>query len=97
MTTFMFVAMIIGAVVGLLVAHSHHESPVFTGFHDEAGAITPHPVRHSLRAVSGFMFCFLRYFSKTVETKKDMLKVGYGTIRFRWLFWLPGTPVLPAC
>ena len=32
MTTFMFVAMIVGAVVGLLVAHPTMNLPVFTGF-----------------------------------------------------------------
>ena len=35
MTTFMFVAMIVGAVVGLLVAHPTMNLPVFTGFTNE--------------------------------------------------------------
>ena len=35
MTTFMFVAMIAGAVVGLLVAHPTMNLPVFTGFTNE--------------------------------------------------------------
>ena len=47
MTTFMFVAMIAGAVVGLLVAHPTMNLPVLHWFHQrEAGHHVPHPVRH---------------------------------------------------
>lgn len=35
MTTFMFGAMIAGAIVGLLVAHPTMNLPVFTGFNNE--------------------------------------------------------------
>ena len=35
MTTFMFAGMIIGAAVGLLVAHPAMNLPAFTGFHNE--------------------------------------------------------------
>ena len=35
MTTFMFICMIAGAVVGLLVAHPTMNLPVFTGFNNE--------------------------------------------------------------
>ena len=65
MTTFMFGAMIAGAIVGLLVAHPTMNLPVFTGFNNEKlGTMFPHPVRH------GCLRCglrlpqpgFLRYF-----------------------------------
>ena len=65
MTTFMFGAMIAGAIVGLLVAHPTMNLPVFTGFNNEKlGTMLPHPVRH------GCLRCglrlprpgFLRYF-----------------------------------
>lgn len=35
MTTYMFIGMIAGAVVGLLVAHPAMNLPVFTGFHND--------------------------------------------------------------
>ena len=47
MTTFMFICMIAGAVVGLLVAHPTMNLPVFTGFNNEKPRHdVPHPVRH---------------------------------------------------
>ena len=56
MTTFMFVAMIAGAVVGLLVAHPTMNLPVFTGFTNEKlGTMFPILfVTVACGAVSGF-------------------------------------------
>ena len=81
MTTFMFVAMIAGAVVGLLVAHPTMNLPVFTGFTNEKlGTMFPILfVTVACGAVSGFHgLVSSGTSSKTVENEKDMLKVGYG-------------------
>ncbi len=83
MTTFMFVAMIAGAVVGLLVAHPTMNLPVFTGFNNEKlGTMFPILfVTVACGAVSGFhSLVSSGTSSKTVENEKDMLKVGYGAM-----------------
>ena len=83
MTTFMFVAMIVGAVVGLLVAHPAMNLPVFTGFTNEKlGTMFPILfVTVACGAVSGFhSLVSSGTSSKTVENEKDMLKVGYGAM-----------------
>ena len=83
MTTFMFVAMIVGAVVGLLVAHPTMNLPVFTGFtNDKLGTMFPILfVTVACGAVSGFhSLVSSGTSSKTVENEKDMLKVGYGAM-----------------
>ena len=83
MTTFMFGAMIAGAVVGLLVAHPTMNLPVFTGFNNEKlGTMFPILfVTVACGAVSGFHgLVSSGTSSKTVETEKDMLKVGYGAM-----------------
>ena len=83
MTTFMFVAMIVGAVVGLLVAHPTMNLPVFTGFTNEKlGTLFPILfVTVACGAVSGFhSLVSSGTSSKTVENEKDMLKVGYGAM-----------------
>ena len=56
MTTFMFICMIAGAVVGLLVAHPTMNLPVFTGFNNEKlGTMFPILfVTVACGAVSGF-------------------------------------------
>ena len=83
MTTFMFVAMIAGAVVGLLVAHPTMNLPVFTGFTNEKlGTMFPILfVTVACGAVSGFhSLVSSGTSSKTVSNEKDMLKVGYGAM-----------------
>ena len=83
MTTFMFVAMIVGAVVGLLVAHPTMNLPVFTGFTNEKlGTMFPILfVTVACGAVSRFhSLVSSGTSSKTVENEKDMLKVGYGAM-----------------
>ena len=83
MTTFMFICMIAGAVVGLLVAHPTMNLPVFTGFNNEKlGSMFPILfVTVACGAVSGFhSLVSSGTSSKTVENEKDMLKVGYGAM-----------------
>ena len=83
MTTFMFGAMIAGAIVGLLVAHPTMNLPVFTGFNNEKlGTMFPILfVTVACGAVSGFhSLVSSGTSSKTVESEKDMLKVGYGAM-----------------
>ena len=83
MTTYMFIGMIAGAVVGLLVAHPTMNLPVFTGFHnDQLGDLFPILfVTVACGAVSGFhSLVSSGTSSKTVSNEKDMLKVGYGAM-----------------
>ena len=83
MTTFMFIGMIAGAVIGLLVAHPTMNLPVFTGFTNEKLA-TLFPILFvtvACGAVSGFhSLVSSGTSSKTIENEKDMTKVGYGAM-----------------
>ena len=83
MTTFMFICMIAGAVIGLFVAHPTMNLPVFTGFtNDKLGTLFPILfVTVACGAVSGFhSLVSSGTSSKTVRNEKDMLKVGYGAM-----------------
>ena len=83
MTTFMFICMIAGAVVGLVVAHPTMNLPVFTGFTNEKlGTMFPILfVTVACGAVSGFhSLVSSGTSSKTISNEKDMLKVGYGAM-----------------
>lgn len=83
MTTFMFIEMIAGAVIGLLIAHPTMNLPVYTGFTNEnLGTLFPILfVTVACGAVSGFHSLISSgTSSKTVENEKDMLKVGYGAM-----------------
>lgn len=83
MTTYMFVGMIAGAVLGLLVAHPTMNLPMFTSFHNEAlGDLFPILfVTVACGAVSGFhSLVSSNTSSKTIANEKDMLKVGYGAM-----------------
>ncbi len=83
MTTYMFIGMIVGAALGLLVAHPSMNLPVFTGFHnDSLGDLFPILfVTVACGAVSGFhSLVSSGTSSKTVRNEKDMLKVGYGAM-----------------
>src|SRR5699024_5072746 len=83
MTTFMFAGMILGAVVGIVVAHPTMNLPAYTGFHNESlGDLFPILfVTVACGAVSGFhSLVSSGTSSKTVENEKDMLKVGYGAM-----------------
>ena len=83
MTTFMFICMIAGSVVGLVVAHPTMNLPVFTGFTNEKlGTMFPILfVTVACGAVSGFhSLVSSGTSSKTIENEKDMPKVGYGAM-----------------
>ena len=83
MTTFMFIGMIAGAVIGLLVAHPTMNLPVFTGFTNEKlGTLFPILfVTVACGAVSGFhSLVSSGTSSKPIENEKDMTKVGYGAM-----------------
>lgn len=83
MTTYMFVGMIAGAVLGLAAAHPTMNLPAFTGFSNEAlGNLFPILfVTVACGAVSGFhSLVSSGTSSKTVSNEKDMLKVGYGAM-----------------
>lgn len=83
MTTFMFAGMIIGAVVGLVVAHPNMNLPAYTGFHNEkSGDLFPILfVTVACGAVSGFhSLVSSGTSSKTISNEKDMTKVGFGAM-----------------
>ena len=83
MTTFMFIAMIVGAALGLVVAHPAMNLPVYTGFNNaKLGTMFPILfVTVACGAVSGFhSLVSSGTSSKTVANEKDMLKVGYGAM-----------------
>ena len=83
MTTFMFAGMIIGATLGIVVAHPNMNLPVYTGFHnDNLGNLFPILfVTVACGAVSGVhSLVSSGTSSKTVANEKDMLKVGYGAM-----------------
>lgn len=83
MTTYMFVGMIVGAVLGLIVAHPTMNLPAFTGFtNDSLGDLFPILfVTVACGAVSGFhSLVSSGTSSKTISNEKDMLKVGYGAM-----------------
>ena len=83
MTTYMFIGMIAGSVLGLFVAHPSMNLPMYTGFHNEKlGNMFPILfVTVACGAVSGFhSLVSSGTSSKTVANEKDMLKVGYGAM-----------------
>lgn len=83
MSTFMFIGMIAGAVLGLLFAHPAMNLPAFTGFENESlGTLFPILfVTVACGAVSGFhSLVSSGTSSKTISNEKDMLKVGYGAM-----------------
>ena len=83
MTTYMFIGMIVGAVLGLLVAHPTMNLPVYTGFTNEKlGNMFPILfVTVACGAISGFhSLVSSDTSSKTIANEKDMLKVGYGAM-----------------
>ena len=79
----MFIGMIVGAVLGLLVAHPTMNLPVYTGFTNEKlGNMFPILfVTVACGAISGFhSLVSSDTSSKTIANEKDMLKVGYGAM-----------------
>ena len=83
MTTYMFIGMIVGAVLGLLVAHPTMNLPVYTGFTNEKlGNMFPILfVTVACGAISGFhSLVSSGTSSKTISNEKDMPMVGYGAM-----------------
>ena len=83
MSTFMFIGMIAGAVLGLIFAHPTMNLPAYTGFNNESlGTLFPILfVTVACGAVSGFhSLVSSGTSSKTISNEKDMLKVGYGAM-----------------
>ncbi len=83
MSTFMFIGMIIGAVLGLIFAHPTMNLLPFTGFtNPQLGTLFPILfVTVACGAVSGFhSLVSSGTSSKTISNEKDMLKVGYGAM-----------------
>ncbi|HJA94445.1 MAG TPA: carbon starvation protein A [Candidatus Eisenbergiella merdipullorum] len=83
MTTFMLLGMIIGAVVGVLVAHPNMQLNAFNGFYAADGsALFPTLfVTIACGAVSGFhSLVSSGTSSKTISNEKDMKMVGYGAM-----------------
>ena len=83
MSTFMFIGMIIGAVLGLIFAHPTMNLMPFTGFtNPQLGTLFPILfVTVACGAVSGFhSLVSSGTSSKTISNEKDMLKVGYGAM-----------------
>ena len=83
LSTFLLVGMIIGAVVGLVVAHPTMNLPAYTGFHNEkSGDLFPILfVTVACGAVSGFhSLVSSGTSSKTISNEKDMPKVGFGAM-----------------
>ena len=83
MSTFMFVGMIAGAVLGLVFAHPSMNLPAFTGFQNESlGTLFPILfVTVACGAVSGFhSLVSSGTSSKTLSNEKDLRKVGYGAM-----------------
>ena len=82
MTTFMLLGMIIGAVLGVVVAHPDMELNAFNGFQVGNSSLFPTLfVTIACGAVSGFhSLVSSDTSSKTIANEKDMLKVGYGAM-----------------
>ena len=82
MTTFMLLGMIIGAVVGVFVAHPSMELNAFNGFNVNGSYLFPTLfVTIACGAVSGFhSLVSSGTSSKTISNEKDMPMVGYGAM-----------------
>ena len=82
MTTFMLLGMIIGAVVGVFVAHPSMELNAFNGFNVNGSYLFPTLfVTIACGAVSGFhSLVSSGTSSKTISNEKDMPVVGYGAM-----------------
>ena len=82
MTTFMLLGMIIGAVVGVLVAHPAMQLNAFNGFSVNGSSLFPTLfVTIACGAVSGFhSLVSSGTSSKTISNEKDMPMVGYGAM-----------------
>lgn len=83
LTTFLFIGMIVAAVIGVFVSNPTITTPAFAGFKSASGRyIFPTLfVTIACGAVSGFhSLVSSETSSKLVENEKDMLQVGYGSM-----------------
>ena len=83
LTTFLFIAMIVAAVIGVFVSNPTITTPAFVGFKSASGSyIFPTLfVTIACGAVSGFhSLVSSETSSKLVENEKDMLQVGYDSM-----------------
>ena len=83
LTTFLFIEMIVAAVIGVFVSNPTITTPAFVGFKSASGSyIFPTLfVTIACGAVSGFhSLVSSETSSKLVENEKDMLQVGYGSM-----------------
>ena len=83
LTTFLFIGMIVPAVIGVFVSNPTITTPAFVGFKSASGSyIFPTLfVTIACGAVSGFhSLVSSETSSKLVENEKDMLQVGYGSM-----------------
>lgn len=88
LTTFLFIGMIVAAVIGVFVSNPTITTPAFVGFKSASGSyIFPTLfVTIACGAVSGFhSLVSSETSSKLVENEKDMLQVGYGSMLFESL------------
>ena len=83
LTTFLFIGMIVAAVIGVFVSNPTITTPAFVGFKSASGSyIFPTLfVTIACGAVSGFhSLVSSETSSKLVENEKDMLQVGFGSM-----------------
>lgn len=83
LTTFLFIGMIVAAVIGVFVSNPTITTTAFVGFKSASGSyIFPTLfVTIACGAVSGFhSLVSSETSSKLVENEKDMLQVGYGSM-----------------
>lgn len=82
LTTFLFVGMIIGSIIGIIVANPTMNAPAFNGFNVDGKMLFPTLfVTIACGAVSGFhSLVSSGTSSKLIKNEKDMKLVGYGSM-----------------
>lgn len=82
LTTFLFIAMIAAAVIGVFISNPQISTPAYTGFTITSGYLFPTLfVTIACGAVSGFhSLVSSETSSKQIANEKDMLQVGYGSM-----------------
>ena len=82
LTTFLFIAMIAAAVLGVFISNPQISTPAYTGFTTSSGYLFPTLfVTIACGAVSGFhSLVSSETSSKQIANEKDMLQVGYGSM-----------------
>ena len=98
LSTFMLLGMIIGAVVGVFVAHPAMNLPAFAGFNINGQSLFPALfITIACGAVSGFhSLVSSGTSSKTIKNEKDMPMVGYGAMMVECLLGVVALVVVGA-